>query len=95
LTDLSLVPLYYSNRIDRIVPVPTPGMEFKHLAQAIQEAYNDFKNSHKFREYEETLVKRTGPHHAKEEKRNRLRLNYYKLCFRNGINRWIKGTKST
>jgi len=25
------------------VPVPTPGMEFIPLAQAVQEAYNDFK----------------------------------------------------
>jgi hypothetical protein len=33
----------YLNRIDRRVPVVTPGKEFIHLVQAIQEAYNDFK----------------------------------------------------
>jgi len=43
MTDLLLVPLYYSNRIDRRIPVATPGMEFIHLAQAVQDAYNDLK----------------------------------------------------
>jgi hypothetical protein len=35
--------LSYLDRTERRVPVVTPGMEFKHLAQAIQDAYNDFK----------------------------------------------------
>ena len=77
------------DRTERRVEVVTPHLRWMHLAQALKEAYNDFKRDinnpscqmtlfyYKFKEYEiHQDHNQTAHHYARVGEKNKHRLNY-------------------